>query len=283
MTTPAVPGLPVPRAAAGSLLLSRYQQTQQSIAVQAALAIVRLWERYVVPRSFADSWAQLNPLVQGIVSTHYDMTAANAAQYYGHARIMAGYPVLPVPGASLDTAQLSTVINSQGAGQFFHYLKEEDADTAAGMAQDSLRGASTRLVLMGGRDTITRASGMDKVARGWERIIEPGACSFCAMLAGRGGVYTSETVSFRAHDHCHCVARPVFPGQKSVNESLSEAWGRETKGTRGAAARTAWDKYWSSNGRSGRAETATSQGEGIASVPHQRIGRTEIPNQAANG
>jgi hypothetical protein len=277
MTTP-IPGLPVSQETANSLLLSQYQRTQQAIAIRAALAIVNLWTRYIHPLRFADSWKPLNPLLQGVVATHYQASAANAAQYYGHARVTAGYPPIPVSGVTLGSEELRKVVNSMGAGQFFHFLKETEPDQASVMARDALRGASTRLVLNGGRETIVQAAGGDGAALGWERVIEPGACSFCAMLAGRGGVYSAATVGFRAHDHCHCVGRPVFRGQKSVNAELSQAWGEVTKGTRGAAARAAWDTYWSSHGNNRGAETSPGQGTGPTSVPAESVGRSALPD-----
>ena len=267
MTTPA--GLPVSRSASGQLLLAKYQQDQQSIARRVALAIHNLWLQIIDPAAFDKSWETMNPLANGIVSTHFDLAAASAAQYYANSRALADYPHINVPGIPPDDEYINRVVNAMGRGQFYHFIKQEEAAQASTKAQDALRGASTRMTLMGGRNTIVRAAGIDPVATGWERVIEPGACSFCAMLAGRGGVYSEATVDFRAHDHCHCVARPVFKGQKSVNEELSAAWGRETRGTRGAAARAAWDKYWSSRGEHQGTAVATEEGTGTPAIPEK--------------
>lgn len=280
MTTPLVPGMPVPSKATAGLLLSRYQSRQQTIAVRAALAIVNLWNRYVVPSQFDETWKGLSPLIQGIIATHYDMTASEAAQYYGASRVVAGFKPYHVPGAELDLDYLARVVNSMGTGQYHHYLKEAEPDAASSMARDGLRGAGTRMVLKGGRETITQTAVNDPIATGWERILTPGACGFCSMLAGRGGVYTEASVGFRAHDHCHCVARPVFEGQKSVNEELSAAWGRETKGYRGKAAVAEWTRYWeSSHGVGpGNEEAAPSARPGSSTLKQESIGRTEIPH-----
>lgn len=277
------PGLPVSRAAGSAALLNRYRSNQALIATRVALAIVNLWDRVINPAKFAESWDGLSPLVQGMIEQHYNMSAAEAAQYYGSSRVMAGYPAVPVPGVSLRPGYLQTVVQSMGAGQFFHYLKEADAPEAATMARDGLRGAATRMTLLGGRDTITQAAVNDPVASGWERVITPGACGFCSMLAGRGGVYSEKSVHFRAHDHCHCVARVVFHGQKSVNTDLSDKWGEVTKGYRGAAARAEWDKYWSSHGEPEGTAVTTKAGTGPASVAAESVGRAALPNQAANG
>ena len=139
---------------------------------------------------------------------HYDATAANAAQYYVNSRVIAGLDHVSVPGQDPDMSYISHVTDAMGPGQFYNFLPNYDADAASSMARDALRGAGTRMVMMGGRDTVTHAVRTDKLARGWERVIEPGACGFCAMLAGRGAVYKESTVDFRAHDHCvFCVGR----------------------------------------------------------------------------
>lgn len=280
MTTP---GLPVSRAASSAALLSRYRVNQGLITTRVAVAIVNLWDRIINPAKFADGWESLSPLVQGMIEQHYNMSASEAATYYANSRVVAGYPAVPIPGVSLAPDYLRTVVESMGAGQFFHYLKEADAPEASTMARDGLRGAATRMTLKGGRDTVTRAAVNDPAALGWERIITAGACGFCSMLAGRGGVYKESTVGFRAHDHCHCAARVVFRGQKSVNAELSQAWGEVTKGYRGAAARAEWDKYWSSDGRHQGTAAAPGEGTGTPSVAAESVGRSAIPNQAANG
>ena len=59
------------------------------------------------------------------------------------------------------------------------------------------------------RQTIQQSSVADRRARGWARA-GSGRCDFCAMLIGRGAVYTEATANFETHDHCGCVAVPEF-------------------------------------------------------------------------
>lgn len=274
MTTPnlasAVAGVPLPADLSGQILLERYGNAQRSIATRAALAIVNLWLKIIDPEHFNDGWQTLGPIVNGVISTHYSATAANAAQYYSNSRVMAGNAHLAIPGQDPDMAYINNVSDAMGPGQFYHFLPDNPPEQASSMARDALRGASTRMVMMGGRDTVTSAARMDPMAKGWERVINPGACGFCAMLAGRGAVYKESTVDFRAHDHCHCVARAVFIGQQSMNSDLSAEWGQATRGTRGKAAIQAWNKYWesrndnASGGNAGRPEEATGAGKGYA-------------------
>jgi hypothetical protein len=174
---------------------------------------------------------------------------------------------------------IGNVADAMGPGQFYHFLQENDPHASSAMANDALRGASTRMVMMGGRDTITNAVHIDPRARGWERVIEPGACGFCAMLAGRGAVYKESTVDFRAHDHCHCTARAVFVGQGSVNDALSAEWGTATKGTSGKQAIRTWNKYWESrNGGSQATSGSSEEGSGTTAVAKESVQRSALPH-----
>lgn len=66
-------------------------------------------------------------------------------------------------------------------------------------------------------DTISGAAKADPKAVGWERVPNPGACDFCIMLAGRGGVYMEQTSRFASHSGCQCGARPSWdPNAKEV-------------------------------------------------------------------
>src|SRR5690625_421404 len=71
-------------------------------------------------------------------------------------------------------------------------------------------------VLQPGRDTIQRSAINDPQAAGWQRVTSPGACDFCRMLAGRGGVFKRATATFAAHGNCNCSAAPSW--DKSAKE-----------------------------------------------------------------
>lgn len=74
-----------------------------------------------------------------------------------------------------------------------------------------------KLVQDTGRRTVIENVRRDPAASAWARVTEPGACSFCIMLAARGAVYKADTVDFKAHvrhdgsgGDCRCHAVPVF-------------------------------------------------------------------------
>jgi hypothetical protein len=95
-------------------------------------------------------------------------------------------------------------------------------------ALTKVEGMAQKLVLDVGRDTKIAAVKKDRSATAYYRATEPGACSFCALMASRGAVYKSQAAAgasadrkfvgdasdFKFHDHCHCDVKPVFKGQQ---------------------------------------------------------------------
>jgi hypothetical protein len=253
---------------------------QHAIAQRVLSSIQSLWMRIANPQQFSDSWRTLEPVIQGIIDTHYQMSAADASEYYGMSRAVAGFYGGPIPGSPIDQSYLSHMTSIMGVGQFFHFLdKGSDAVTSSAQARDMMCGSAVRIVMNGGRNTVTRAAARDDVAAGWERIVEPGSCSYCSRLAASNGIHKTESDAFQAHDFCECLARVVFRGQESANAGLVSDWQRETAGRSGKAAVKAWDQYWSdingSKGNSGgepEAQTApTGQGAGDAPVEVQPV------------
>lgn len=69
-------------------------------------------------------------------------------------------------------------------------------------------GSMARLVLNGGRETLTQTIRSDDAAKGWRRVLGGGGCDFCKLLAGR--VYPRDNADFDAHDKCGCTSEPVY-------------------------------------------------------------------------
>ena len=81
-------------------------------------------------------------------------------------------------------------------------------DVAMTNALTQASGAMARLVLNGGRETVTQTIRNDSAATGWQRVLGGGGCEFCQKLAGR--VYPRDNAGFDAHDHCGCTAEAVY-------------------------------------------------------------------------
>lgn len=230
----------------GQIMLNYYQVSQQAIAQHAVDLIFHAWDDHINVEHFMEGWDTAKDLIKTIIEAYHGASSAHAVDYYTSARALEGFRPITIPSVPLDSEQLDKVTQAMGPGSFFGHIANGNDELASGaMARDDIGGASARLVMNGGRATVTHASVIDPLSEGWERFIEPKSCSFCAMLAGRGAVYKESTADFRAHDHCHCVARPVFKGQESANAGLSTEWADATRGKRGNAAIAAWDQYWS--------------------------------------
>lgn len=79
-------------------------------------------------------------------------------------------------------------------------------------ARTMVKGGMQLRIANSSRYTIAGSSIADPAADGWMRQGN-GACAFCAMLIGRGAVYTESGGAFAAHDHCHCTAVPAWGGE----------------------------------------------------------------------
>lgn len=90
-------------------------------------------------------------------------------------------------------------------------------DEAHSKAFTKFSGITTRQVLSGGRLAVAKTGGADQRAVGWRRVTDGNPCTFCAMLAGRGPVYSSKDradsiggTGLQYHGHCGCTAEIVY-------------------------------------------------------------------------
>jgi hypothetical protein len=77
-------------------------------------------------------------------------------------------------------------------------------------------GGLQRIISDADRQSVTRSSVADSRAAGWQRM-GAGGCAFCAMLVGRGAVYSEASADFASHDNCNCQAVPIFKGGEPIN------------------------------------------------------------------
>lgn len=277
------PGLFSADLAPGAVSLDKLQalhrQRQIAIGLSVSRAVAAIWNSRIRPEHMTDSWGSIRDIVTSLIRKFYQASAADSARFYGMMRTASDLPYLQVQLPRLPPQELLKVADSQALGTFFHEIKTVDEHIAAQSSGRAIEAASSRLALKGGRQTIVDAVHNDPMAIGWERLISPGACGFCAMLAGRGAVYRSHgSADFPAHDHCHCTAQPMFEGQAPSNDSkqLASEWQRVTQGKSGKQAIQEWNKYW--EGRNDEQPDQRSiaapqeNGPGNASQQPERIG-----------
>lgn len=174
----------------------RFRREVRDLGIEAEKDLRILW------RSLDDARASkeaLFDLLPELVAAYHGASAAAAADFYDEVRETAGArgrftPIL------MDTPDLGTDA----------LVKWALANATTSEAFQSLiAGGVTKRIANGARDVVRLSSIADPASRGWMRM-GSGNCDFCAMLIGRGAVYSEKTVDFASHDHCSCGAAPAF-------------------------------------------------------------------------
>lgn len=130
------------------------------------------------------------------------------------AGVTAAFTVPVVDPPSTEAAQAAIVAALAGAD----LAPDLDEPAIATAVQNLIEGITQLLVTEAGQDAIWTALEEDPRSVGWARVVRPGACAFCRMLATRGPVYRTErSASFLAHhadEHgggdCQCGVEPLF-------------------------------------------------------------------------
>lgn len=209
----------------------------------------------VIPALVAQAWPLLDPhdikgtlpqftaAVQAVVNRYGRASATGALDFYRRQRIAAGVtsPVQLQVAPAPDKRIVEDAVGAATSSLYGTVTPESEQATL-----DSVSEAAAQLVLDQGRDTIIDNALLDPKAKGWVRVTEPGACSFCLMLAIRGGMgvlYRAEnTADFKAHDNCRCHAEPVFNAYEPSHDlrQAQALWVKSTKGKSGNDARIAF-------------------------------------------
>jgi len=196
----------------GAALTERHRVQQLAIQAGSIDRLLQLWRGVDVTRlsDTIDVFAQAAALLAGQGFTD---SATAAAQYYSLFRateIGSGLSV-PLPSRRpldqlsglLRGAALSGIITGRRSGMSISRASQNGLIKAVGTLG--------KLVLAGGRMTITTAVQRDRQAIGWMRATSGDPCPFCRMLASRGASYTSEgAADFEPHDACGCTAEPLY-------------------------------------------------------------------------
>lgn len=221
----------------GSKIAQGFRANQEKVDDVTQRAIEQLWDRYFQIGTARASWARMRPSVMKLTVTGYIASGREGQRYYSAARLAAGLPARkPVAAPVLTAAHIGAVIDPAGLGMFLHMVKGgARMIDAANAGKSSLSSAVGRLVLSGGRDTVTAASIADPDALGWVRITG-GTCDYCEALAA-AGIFDDAADDFSAHDDCMCNAEPKFSGSSSQAAVLQSAKPAE-EGTQAAMGRS---------------------------------------------
>jgi len=179
---------------------------RQGVADLSTLANADLAELWRTVSTADEARAALEGILPDLADTYGSASATLAADWYDETR-----DSLKIAGRfTAITADLGDLgglaLARWGIGPLFG----PEPDWAA--AQTLIEGGLQRRIANGARDTITGSSYADPKAIGWQRV-GSGECAFCAMLIGRGAVYSEGTARFASHDHCKCGAHPAWDNE----------------------------------------------------------------------
>lgn len=192
-----------------------------------------------------NAWELLNPtqpstmdrFIAAITALihHFGLASGTqAARYYEAERKAAGirgaFSARPAPTAPADKIDASIRWATKDL-----WVPKPDLESAKSL----VTGVTEKDILDTGRMTIINAVQSDRAAKGWARETEPGACSFCALLASRGAVYRREkSADFPAHNNCRCFAEPVFTAYEPTAQvrGWQQLYRESTRGVSGGAA-----------------------------------------------
>lgn len=162
-------------------------------------------------------WADLDRTYPGfaaevaaLVSKNRSTSSGLAAAYlraFRAASGLSGDVRIVVPPMAPEQFKISLRVTSLVAAKK-SAARLVDPNVAMTNALTQASGSMARLVLNGGRETVTQTLRNDSSARGWRRVLGGGGCDFCKLLAGR--VYPTDNADFDAHDKCGCTSEPVY-------------------------------------------------------------------------
>jgi hypothetical protein len=173
---------------------------------RAASITVRMWNSRITPELDA-SWAGLEPDLTSTVAAAQTTVAAGSTRYVAQAGSdRDGFPVEPAAFAGVDASGRSLAGLLYGAVTTAKTL----IGSGAGL-QQALSGGAGYLAAMAKTATADTARSADLTAAvgrkytHYVRVVQPGACSRCAILAG----IDSYSTAFKRHPACRCTSMPV--------------------------------------------------------------------------
>jgi hypothetical protein len=236
---------------------------QEHQAGQAALVggladlVAQAWQQVVDPHDLKGTLPKFKILVLALTRRFGSASSAAAMAYYRQQRRAAGIPGTPkmAPASPVSPEQISKSIDwavkdvwaaAPAPGSGVVATTEAPVADVISTAIDRAAAAAEQAALDQGRQSLIDTVAVDKKARGWARVPEPGACSFCLLLATRGVVYhTQESGGFQAHDNCRCHVEPLFGPSYEPTAQVRAAqaiYATSTRGHKNAAARNAFRK-----------------------------------------
>lgn len=244
----------------GDRLTRAHKEAQRRLSADVSRQVLGVWGT-VDPVNVDAAWPVVSRSLARVITDAHARSAQLAAAYMREHAAANGVALVDVDAApGLDATQVDTALRVTGpvAVKTAAGAGMSPADAVAS-ALVQLSGASSRLALAGGRDTITRTANASPLIVGYRRVGDGHSCYFCAMLISRGSVYkTHETAELASgargnqpqghafHDHCGCTSEPLYSHQDEPAEvqRLQQLWQDVTPGRGPKADLAAWRAHF---------------------------------------
>lgn len=220
---------------AGEQLTEAQRRTSLAIRAVTLRELLLLWPIFSLD-DIDGSWQRLAPALLALIQSRHDLDAQRAAAYYEAFRLAEGASGSPTTRlAPFDRRRAEANLALVGP---IWTKRSIVAGTPNPLNTALVRvsGEVARLVMNGSRRTLVDSVAADRQALGFRRISDGNPCYFCAMLVGRGGVYTEASVGFQAHSNCGCTGQPVYSTAdqpRARARELSQLWNESTRGHSG--------------------------------------------------
>lgn len=205
--------------------LQQAESHRRAVADLVALAardVAGIWRSLDLdePAAAAETLTRVMP---DVTAAYANAAGGLAADWYEDLREESGAPGrFRAEVAGPPSTERAEVLARWAVGPLF------GADPQPGVALSKLSGGLQRVVANGSRDTVVGNIRRDPGKARYVRHASASSCAFCRMLATRGAVYWSESSATKDyHDHCHCMAVPVWPGTPYEEPPEVEQWRQE--------------------------------------------------------
>ena len=193
----------------------------------------------------------LRTTIPAVIARYGNLNAVTAADYYDRVRAVSTKraPAYKAIIPSFDAVAKSDTIVNYGMATFM----SEGFDRLP----DLLSIAMTSPVNSYNRDTLDQNAQLDTSAKTVQRIAEPNACAFCALLAfsttttAEGKTIGTRTFSYAPdfHDNCHCTVEVIFEGQDPIVPDYYKDFSSEYADTGGGSTKDVLAQIRANTGR----------------------------------
>ena len=194
-------------------LARKHMQQQVRDVARLQVILAELWDRTMDPADIDGSFARFQAQASAVIKAGRRSGELTAQEYYDAAKVLAGYdkPAPDVDFQPTETRANRAALHATSVAKAKASIaRGTPADAALEAAKAAMLRSAKRRILEAPRRRLIRLANEDGDSRGWARVSDGKPCHFCAMLLGRGPVYSSGTAHFEAHDGCGCSAKPVF-------------------------------------------------------------------------